>query len=103
METVDGLTFDFDATTWEWTGKGAWTFVTLPEETAQDIRYFSGPRRGFGSIRVEAKLGNSRWKTSIFPDRKRNSFLLPLKAAVRKSEKIRTGDTVHVNLRLVDM
>lgn len=103
METVEGLTFDFDATTWEWTGKAAWTFVTLPVETAQDIRYFSGPRRGFGSIRVEATLGNSRWKTSIFPDSKRNSFLLPLKSAVRKAEKIRTGDTVRVNLRLVDL
>ena len=103
METFDALTFDFEGTTWEWTGKGAWTFVTLPVETAQDIRYFSGPRRGFGSIRVEATLGNSRWKTSIFPDRKRGSCLLPLKAAVRKAENIRTGDTVRVNLRLVDL
>lgn len=103
METVEGLTFDFDATAWEWTGKGAWTFVTLPVETAQDIRYFSGPRRGFGSVRVEARLGDSRWKTSIFPDKKRNSFLLPLKAAVRRAENITTGSTVHVSLRLVDL
>ncbi|MBW3567141.1 MAG: DUF1905 domain-containing protein [Proteobacteria bacterium] len=100
---MHGLTFDFDATTWEWTGKGAWTFVTLPEETAQDIRYFTGPRRGFGSVRVEATLGKSRWKTSVFPDRKRNSYLLPLKAAVRKAEKVRTGDTVKVSLRLIDL
>lgn len=103
MEAIEGLTFDFDAVTWEWTGKGAWTFVTLPEETAQDIRWFSGPRRGFGSVRVEATIGSSRWRTSIFPDRKRNSFLLPLKAAVRKTENIRTGSTVHVSLRLVDL
>lgn len=103
MEAVEGLTFDFDAPAWEWNGKGAWTFVALPEEIAQDIRYFSGPRRGFGSLRVEATLGESRWKTSIFPDRKRNSFLLPLKAAVRKAENITAGSTVHVSLRLVDL
>lgn len=103
MEAVEGLTFDFDAVAWEWTGKGAWTFVTLPEETAQDIRYFSGPRRGFGSVRVAVAIGNSRWKTSIFPDRKRNSYLLPLKATVRKAENIRPGSNVHVSLRLVHL
>lgn len=103
METVEGLTFDFDATVWEWTGKGAWSFVTLPVTAAEDIRYFTGPRRGFGSVRVEVTLGKSRWKTSIFPDKKRNSFLLPLKAAIRKMERIRTGDAVRVNLRLVDL
>lgn len=103
MEAVGGLTFDFEARAWEWTGKSAWTFVTLPVETARDIRYFSGPRRGFGSVRVEATVGGSRWKTSVFPDRKRNSYLLPLKAAVRKAEGIRTGDAVRVSLRLVDL
>lgn len=102
-DTIEGLTFDFDAEIWEWTGKGAWSFVTLPQELAQDIRHFSGPRRGFGSLRVEVRLGSSRWKTSIFPDSKRHSFLLPLKAAVRKVEKIGTGDTVRVNLRLIDL
>lgn len=103
METADGLTFDFEATAWEWTGKAAWTFVTLPEDTAADIRYFSGPRRGFGSVRVEATIGSSRWKTSVFPDSKRNSYVLPLKAAVRKAEKITTGGKVHVSLRLIDL
>lgn len=103
METVDGLTFDFDAIAWEWIGKTAWTFVTLPADTAQDIRYFSGSRRGFGSVRVEATLGSSRWKTSVFPDGKRNSYVLPLKAAVRKAEKVSTGDTVRVHLRLIEL
>lgn len=103
METVDGLAFEFEAAAWEWTGKGAWTFVTLPVDTAQDLRYFTGPRRGFGSVRVEATIGNARWKTSVFPDSKRNSYLLPLKSAVRKTENIKTGDTVRVHLRIVDL
>jgi hypothetical protein len=103
VDDFDGLTFNFESTAWEWSGKGAWTFVTLPVDTAEDIRYFSGPRRGFGSIRVEVAIGNSRWRTSVFPDSKRNSYLLPLKAAVRKAESIRTGDKLHVTLRLVDL
>jgi hypothetical protein len=99
----EGLTFDFEAAIWEAKGKAAWSFVTLPETMAQDVRYFTGVRRGWGSVRVEATLGNSRWMTSIFPDSKRNSYLLPLKAAVRAAEKVGTGDTVRISLRLADL
>lgn len=101
--TADGLSFVCVAEVWEATGKAAWSFVTLPVDTAEDIRYFSGPRRGWGSVRVEVTLGKSRWKTSLFPDNKRNSYLLPLKAAVRKAEKIGTGDTVQFELQMIDL
>ncbi|HEX6928719.1 MAG TPA: DUF1905 domain-containing protein [Gammaproteobacteria bacterium] len=100
---AESLSFGFDARVWEATGKAAWSFVTLPTETAQDIRHFIGPRRGWGSIRVEVTVGNSRWKTSIFPDTKRNSCLLPLKAAVRKAEKVKTGDTIRIELQIIEL
>jgi hypothetical protein len=38
--------------------------------------------------------------TSIFPDRKAGAYLLPLKAEIRKSEKIRAGDTVRFVLEV---
>jgi len=50
---------------------------------------------------VIATVGRTSWKTSIFPDKKRGAYLLPLKAAVRTKEKIEPGNTVAVTIELV--
>lgn len=76
---------------------GAWCFATLPLDAADEIRA-SHERRGFGSVRVRALIGKTEWATSVFPDTKSGSFLLPVKAAVRQAEAIDGGDTVEVTL-----
>ncbi|QOV92362.1 DUF1905 domain-containing protein [Humisphaera borealis] len=38
------------------------------------------------------------WQTSVFPDKKRGAFLLPVKAAVRKAEHLIIGDRPLVTL-----
>jgi hypothetical protein len=58
-------------------------------------------RSAWGSIRVIATVGRTSWKTSIFPDKKRGAYLLPLKAAVRTKEKIEPGNTVAVTIELL--
>jgi hypothetical protein len=74
---------------------GNWYFVTLTKEYGQEIKeLYDKHRRGFGSIPVEVTTGNTNWKTSIFPDKRAGSYLLPLKAAVRKKEDIEVGDVV---------
>jgi hypothetical protein len=50
---------------------------------------------------VIATVGRTSWKTSIFPDKKRGGYLLPLKAAVRTKEKIELGNTVAVTIELL--
>ena len=90
----------FRAELWEWEAKGGWFFVTLPDELADDIRARTddGLRRGFGSVRVEATIGGSTWRTSVFPDTSSGSFVLPVKKPVRTAEGIEPGDTVDVSL-----
>ena len=90
----------FRAELWEWEAKGGWFFVTLPDELADDIRARTddGLRRGFGSVRVEATVGGSTWRTSVFPDTSSGSFVLPVKKPVRTAEGIEPGDTVDVSL-----
>jgi hypothetical protein len=90
----------FSAQLWEWDAKGGWFFVTLPGELADDIRARTddGLRRGFGSVRVEATIGGSTWRTSIFPESGGDSFVLPVKKPVRTAEGIERGDTVAVSL-----
>lgn len=80
----------------------AWHFVALPEEDADQVRG-SVPmgRPGFGSERVEVTIGGSTWRTSVFPDSGRGTYLLPVKAAVRRAEGIAAGDEVEVRLTLL--
>lgn len=94
------MTIEFRAKMWLYSGNGAWHFVTLPAAAAKKIREATPVRRGFGSVRVKARIGKSQWETSVFPDKASKSYLLPVKAAVRKAEKIAAGKTVQVQLGL---
>lgn len=96
-------TYRFDAELWEYTGQAAWVFLTVPAEHAADIAAIPrAPRPGFGSIRVSVSLGGSTWRTSIFPDSKAGTFLLPVKKAIRARERVEPGDVVSVSLELVE-
>jgi hypothetical protein len=97
----------FTAPLWRWTAKqesadpGAWSFVTLPVEVAEEVRdSLVAPPKGFGSVRVAVEVGASRWQTSVFPDKESGSYVLPVKQAVRRANGIEEGDRVTVTLRL---
>ncbi len=82
--------------------KGAWYFAPLPialstklKNTHKDIA------RGWGSLRVSARIGATEWNTSIFPDTKSGVYLLPLKVEVRRREAIGDGDAVSVSLGVI--
>ncbi|WP_041040014.1 DUF1905 domain-containing protein [Paramagnetospirillum magnetotacticum] len=93
------MTFEFEAQLWLYPGDAAWHFITLPREIAEEIRFFC-PRRGagWGSVRVEACIGASRWRTSVFPDKQSASFVLPVKAEIRKREKLAAGQTCRLSI-----
>ena len=59
-----------------------------------------GRRRGFGSVKVEAEVGASRWSTSVFPQ-KSGGWFLPVKKAICRAEGIEAGDDVAVKLALL--
>jgi hypothetical protein len=85
---------------WLYPGVGGWHFITLPKKHAAAIKRLSGPRRhGWGAVRVIATIGWSTWKTSIFPEQKSSSYVLPVKVKVRKAEHIGDGDLVTLRIR----
>lgn len=92
--------FTFTSPLWRYFGESAWHFVTLPLDVSARIKFLQQDRRGFGSVRVVASIGASRFETSVFPDSKSGSYLLPVKASVRKLEKIGHGDDVSVLVEL---
>ena len=88
---------------WIWKGEaaGRWYFITVPEERSGEIRAHAfGSPRGFGSVRVQATIGDVTWRTSVFPLNS-GGYLLPVKAAVRRDAGTAAGDDVTVILELV--
>lgn len=88
---------------WIWRNEsaGRWYFLTVPEEQSQEIRAQAfGAPRGFGSVRVQAAIGEVVWRTSVFPLNS-GGYLLPVKAEVRRKAGISAGDEVTVGLELV--
>ena len=91
------------APVWLWSGgQGSWHFLTISAEEAEEIRAhsFGNQRRGFGSVRVEARINGVAWRTSVFPQ-KSGGFILPIKADVRRRAGISAGDEVMVELELI--
>jgi hypothetical protein len=93
--------YQFDADVWVHDGEAAWHFLTLPTDVTDEIDDLTaGRQKGFGSVPVAATIGATTWSTSIFPDTKRGSFVLPVKKPVRLAEGISDGDTVGVALEI---
>lgn len=94
-------------TLWRWTGGngGAWHFMTIDGEAGEALsgtalmRRLEGLSRGFGSLRVQATIGGSRFVTSVFPS-KTEGWMLPVKASVRRIEGLEEGDTIEVVLEV---
>ena len=94
--------FSFTAEVWEHEGPTAWFFIALPEADADDIdERFGHSARGFGSLRVEVTIGTTCWRTSIFPDTKRGTYVLPLKKAVRIAQGLAHGSKAQVELMVL--
>lgn len=99
------MRFSFDAELWVWEARrdDSWVFVTLPVDTSAEIRDRTGGiRRGFGSVRVHVSVGQSTWRTSVFPDSASGCYVLPLKKAVRRAEGLDAGDVATLSVELLD-
>jgi hypothetical protein len=94
--------FEFDADLWLWDGQAAWHFISVPEAITDEIDdRFGHSAKGFGSIKVEAQIGSSCFSTSLFPDSKRKTYVLPVKKSVRAVERLAVGTTARVQLTVI--
>lgn len=96
--------WQFCAPLWRWSGgesATSWFFVTVDAGLAAQIRAASRGRAGaWGMVKVQAQVGRTRWATSLFFSKDVGSYLLPMKASVRKAERLAEGGDVTVQLML---
>ena len=92
-----------------WQGeKATYHLVTIAGAAAGEIamherlhRLEFGARRGFGSVKVAARIGGSAWKTSVFPQKAKAEWILLVGKKVMKAEDLAEGDEVTVGLELL--
>ena len=91
--------YSFKAELWLYPGEAGWHFLTLPPDVADDVRaQNAGRSKAFGSVQVNAEIAGHTWQTSLFPDTKTGTYLLPVKKAIRAKARISEGDSVEVHL-----
>ena len=98
---------DHTGTLWRWSGGngGSWHFLTVDGAAGEAVSGTALMRRmertigGFGSLKVTARIGDTTFRTSLFPS-KEMGWLLPVKASVRRAEGIGEGDRVAVTLEV---
>ena len=96
----NGIKFEFSAKVFNYSSAAdmvGWTIVLLPKELSMEIRdNFKREEQGWGRMRITAKTGNSEWQTAIWFDTKHDTYLLPIKAAIRKKENIAPDQVVKI-------
>ena len=102
--SVGGVIIEFDSDVFRWSARedSSWFFTAVPPELGEAIREIPRPYRGFGAVRVRARIGGTEWATSIFPLAEVDSYVLPLKKAVRDAEELVDGGPVNVRLEVLD-
>jgi len=94
--------FSIQGKVWLYPGMSGWHSLTIPNEESQEIKErFGANARGWGSLPVSVVLGETTWQTSIFPDKKSETYLLPLKALVRKRECVYAEDAVTFTITVM--
>lgn len=94
-----GIRYDFKAVPWRYEGTAGWVFVSLPAELSVEIReLLKEEEQGWGRLSATAKIGGTEWQTAIWFDTKKGTYLLPLKAEIRKKEQVAPGSELSVVL-----
>ncbi len=92
-----------------WRGdRGTYHLVSITGKPSEEIavharlhRLEYGRQRGFGSVKVMAKIGETEWKSSVFPQNKSTEWILLVSKKVMRAEELAEGDTVSVTLDLL--
>jgi hypothetical protein len=96
-EPLAEIAFDGDIILWR--GPAPWLFVAVPAEHVGEISYAARlASYGWGCVPVAARLGGTAFTTSLFP--RDGTYLLPVKVAVQRAERVGLGDRVAVAIRI---
>ena len=93
------MNFEFSGIIFHWRGPAPYLFVAVPPKQSEEIKAVSRlVTYGWGVIPVHVRVGNTEWKTSLFP--KDGRYLVPIRMSAQKAESLKEGDTVKIRLEV---
>lgn len=93
------MDFEFAGEIWYWRGPAPFYFVTVPARESDDLKALMKVLTyGWGMIPARVRIGATAWTTALWP--KDGKYVVPIKDAVRKAERLDRGDTVTVRLQV---
>ena len=90
------MEIDFSGEVVEWRGPAPFHFVRLPLDAADLVDEVKAEVVYWGVVPVRARIGDTEFTTSMFP--REETWFLPVKDAVRRTEGVGLGDVVDVRL-----
>jgi hypothetical protein len=74
-------------------------FIAMPVEMAREIRdNLRFQEEGWGRMKATAKIGDTEWRTAIWFDTKAGTYLMPIKAEIRKKEHVEPGKEIAITI-----
>jgi hypothetical protein len=93
--------FEFETTLVEWRGPSPFYFAPVPTEMSGEIRALAKTLSyGWGVVPVRARIGETEFKTSLFP--REGQFMVPIKDVVRAANDLKVGEPVSIWMLLGD-
>lgn len=91
--------FQFEGEVWFYTNPGRQFFVSLPTAMSADILDLVGTALNpWGTVPVDATIGDFTWASSMFPRKDRKCYDLPLNGKVRKRLGLQAGEVIAVTI-----
>ena len=95
------IKYNFSGKIWKHNAAGGWFFVSLPKDISKEIREtLQWQEEGWGRMKASAVVNGLNWDTAIWFDKKRDTYLLPLKADIREKANLELDNTITVNIYL---
>ncbi|MDF1697821.1 MAG: DUF1905 domain-containing protein [Saprospiraceae bacterium] len=93
------IKYEYSTKMWKDALPGGWHFVSLPKTLSKEIRdNFQWQEEGWGRMKTFAQIGEIVWETAIWFDTKANTYILPIKAEIRKKTKLELHQEIDMHI-----
>lgn len=93
------ITYNFKGEIWQHASPSGWYFICLPKKISKEIREnLSWQEEGWGRMKAIAVINSLKWDTAIWFDTKQDTYVLPIKAEIRKKLSLTNGITVEASI-----
>ncbi len=93
------IKYEFSAKMWQHASTGGWHFVSFPQSISKEIREnLKWQEEGWGRMKALAKIEQFEWETAIWFDTNMDTYLLPVKAEVRKKFNLEINKMIKIEI-----